>query len=149
MIKLQIWDTAGQERFQTITTSYYHNANGVAVVYDVTNRESFDSVARWFRDVDNLASPDVCKILIGNKTDLFGSRVVTQKEGSELARSLGVGFLETSAKTSENVGEMFITLARFIKDQMYGKKLAALHTNEIKLENGKKIGEESSSWCNC
>lgn len=145
---MQIWDTAGQERFQTITTSYYHNANGIAVVYDVTNRESFDSVTRWFNDVNNLASPNVCKILIGNKTDLFNERVVTEKEGSELARSLGVGFLETSAKTAENVDKMFLTIARFIKDQMYGKEFSTGKTNEIKLD-GKKVSDENSSWCSC
>lgn len=115
----------------------------------MTNRESFDSVVRWFNDVNNLASQNVCKILIGNKTDLFNDRVVTEKEGRELARSLGVGFLETSAKTAENVHEMFITLARSIKDQIYGKKLASLHTNEIKLEEGRQIKNENHSWCSC
>jgi Ras-related protein Rab-1A len=106
-IKLQIWDTAGQERFQSITTNYYHGSHGIAIVYDITNRQSFDNLRRWVADVDRLGNPQVCRIIIGNKADLQEKRQVKRHEGQSFADNLGVPFLETSAKTSFNVREMF------------------------------------------
>lgn len=110
-VKLQIWDTAGQEKFQTITQSYYHNADAAAVVYDVTNRDTFDSASKWYEDVMQLSSPECCKVLIGNKCDLESKRQVTTDEGRELADLLQIPFLETSAMEADNVVEMFQTMA--------------------------------------
>jgi len=67
VVKLQIWDTAGQERFHTITTSFYRQAMGIMLVYDITNQKSFNNVTNWLRNIDEHASDDVVKILIGNK----------------------------------------------------------------------------------
>jgi Ras-related protein Rab-1A len=106
-IKLQIWDTAGQERFQTITANYYHGSHAIAIVYDITSRSSFDNLRRWIADVERLATPQVCKLVIGNKADLEEKRQVRRDEGRAFADNLGVPFLETSAKTSYNVREMF------------------------------------------
>ncbi|OHT00329.1 GTP-binding protein ypt1 [Tritrichomonas foetus] len=106
-IKLQIWDTAGQERFHSITSNYYNGSHAIAIVYDVTNRESFDNVSKWISDVNNLANEHVCKMLIGNKVDLEEKRVVSFEEGQKMADSLGIPFLETSAKSTKNVNEMF------------------------------------------
>merc|ERR1712022_81655 len=69
-IKLQIWDTAGQERFRTITQNYYRGANGIIVVYDVTDASSFDSVTRWLQEIKRNVGRDVHKMLVGNKSDL-------------------------------------------------------------------------------
>merc|ERR1712164_51540 len=66
-IKLQIWDTAGQERFRTITSSYYRGAHGIIVVYDVTDQDSFDNVARWITEIERFAGQDVNKMMVGNK----------------------------------------------------------------------------------
>ena len=109
-IKLQIWDTAGQERFRTITSAYYRGADGVIMVYDVTHRESFDHVSEWLAEVNKHASEDCCKLIIGNKSDAPG-RAVTTEEAREKADELACPFLETSAKTSTNVEEAFLTLA--------------------------------------
>jgi Ras-related protein Rab-1A len=68
--KLQIWDTAGQERFRTITSSYYRGANGIIIVYDVTNEETFKEVKMWLNEIQRYAPADVCKMLVGNKIDL-------------------------------------------------------------------------------
>ena len=148
-VKLQIWDTAGQERFQTITTSYYHNSDGIAVVYDVTDRDSFDAVNRWFSDVQRLAAPDVCKMLIGNKSDLNEARKVSTKEGKALAASLGVPFLETSAKLCDNVQEMFLRMAGYVKAKKLGSDLPSQKPAQVtvSISEGKKI--ESSSGCSC
>merc|ERR1712210_435436 len=69
-IKLQIWDTAGQERFHTITTSYYRGANGILLVYDITQPKTFDNISKWLRNINEHASEDVERMLIGNKCDM-------------------------------------------------------------------------------
>jgi Ras-related protein Rab-8A len=74
-VKLQIWDTAGQERFRTITTAYYRGAMGIILVYDVTDERSFLNIANWIRNVEQYASPNVNKILVGNKCDMEDKRV--------------------------------------------------------------------------
>jgi len=117
-IKLQIWDTAGQERFRTITSSYYRGAHGIIVVYDVTDNESFQNVKQWLHEIDRYASENVNKLLVGNKSDLENKRVVSAEQGKEFADSLGIEFLETSAKTSVNVEQAFLTMASQIKDRM-------------------------------
>jgi Ras-related protein Rab-1A len=90
-IKLQIWDTAGQESFRNITSAYYRGAHGIILVYDVTNRESFDNVKQWVLEIDRYASEDTIKILVGNKSDRH-ERVVTSKQGQEFADSLGIPY---------------------------------------------------------
>ena len=65
-VKLQIWDTAGQERFHTITTSYYRGANGIMLVYDITNPKSFDNITKWLKNITDFASDDVERILRNN-----------------------------------------------------------------------------------
>jgi len=116
-IKLQIWDTAGQERFRTITSSYYRGAHGIIVVYDVTEQKSFDSIQKWLQEIDTFAGPTVTKLLVGNKCDLDSQRVIQTPKGEELAKSLGIPFIETSAKTTKNVEEAFLRLTRNIRDK--------------------------------
>lgn len=147
--KLQVWDTAGQERFQTITTSYYHNANGIAVVYDITNRESFEAVNKWFKDVDRLASPDVCRILIGNKDDMNDVRTVNTKEGQDLAAALGVPFLETSAKSSHNVDDMFMMMGKAIKEKKSGKSIGTGIREPVKIVGRSVDQSPSGGYCQC
>jgi Ras-related protein Rab-1A len=115
VVKLQIWDTAGQERFRTLTSSYYRGAHGIIIVYDVTDRDSFENVRQWMVEIDRFANPGVCKILVGNKCDMEEIRKVTQEEGAELARHFEIPFLETSAKSSINVEQSFITMSKEIK----------------------------------
>jgi len=114
-IKLQIWDTAGQERFRTITTAYYRGAMGIMLLYDVTNEKSFDNIKNWIRNIEENASADVEKMLLGNKCELSSARQVSKERGEQLAVEYGIKFMETSAKTSVNVEEAFHTLARDIK----------------------------------
>jgi len=116
-IKLQIWDTAGQERFRTITAAYYRGAHGIIVVYDVTDSESFENVKMWLKEIDRYAAEDVDKLLIGNKSDLVSKKVVEYSIAKELADSLSIPFLETSARNTINVDQMFLTMARQIQDR--------------------------------
>ncbi|KAL2773988.1 ras-related protein Rab-1A isoform 1, partial [Daubentonia madagascariensis] len=117
-IKLQIWDTAGQERFRTITSSYYRGAHGIIVVYDVTDQESFNNVKQWLQEIDRYASENVNKLLVGNKCDLTTKKVVDYTTAKEFADSLGIPFLETSAKNATNVEQSFMTMAAEIKKRM-------------------------------
>ncbi|NXU80383.1 RAB8A protein, partial [Oreotrochilus melanogaster] len=124
-IKLQIWDTAGQERFRTITTAYYRGAMGFILMYDITNEESFNAVQDC--SVFDLfpsqhASPDVEKMILGNKCDANDKRQVSREQGEKLAASFGIKFMETSAKANINIENAFFTLARDIKAKM-DKKL--------------------------
>ena len=85
-IKLQIWDTAGQERFKTITTSYYKGAHAILIVFDITDRDSFDHVRNWMADIDKFAKEGVLRILVGNKCVLAERRQVTMEEAKEIAK---------------------------------------------------------------
>lgn len=110
-VKLQIWDTAGQERFRTITSAYYRGADGIIMVYDVTSGDSFEHVNDWLKEVNRYASEGTCKLLVGNKSDRTTDKVVTAEQAKEYADDLGIAFLETSAKSAQNVEEAFLTMA--------------------------------------
>nr|CAI44499.1 rab_C38 [Paramecium tetraurelia] len=86
-VKLQIWDTAGQDRFRTITSSYYRGAQGIIIVFDVTDRESFNQIRQWIQEIDKFAAESVNKILVGNKIDSSQRRVSTDE-----AEALGIQF---------------------------------------------------------
>eukprot|EP01083_Nonionella_stella_P174259 603576_1 len=112
-VKMQLWDTAGQERFRTITSPYYRGAHGVLLVYDVTDRESFDDIIRWNDQIDKYKTNCVHKVLIGNKSDLSQSVQVTFHESQELCKKLNIATcIETSAKNNVNVDDAFNTLAK-------------------------------------
>ena len=115
----QIWDTAGQERFRTITTSYFRGAQGILLVYDVTDRGSFQAIKTWVEEIERNADKHVNKILIGNKCDVEDSaRAVTRAEGEALARDFSMKFFETSAKKNIQVGEAFESIAVAVVDRM-------------------------------
>lgn len=116
-IKLQIWDTAGQEAFRSITRAYYRGATGALLVYDIGRRATFDHLAQWLTDARQNAQPNMVIILIGNKSDLE-KRAVSYEEGAWFARQNGLFFLETSAKTGENVEAAFIDTARQIHENL-------------------------------
>ncbi|KZT03017.1 ras-domain-containing protein [Laetiporus sulphureus 93-53] len=115
-VKLSIWDTAGQERFRTITSSYYRGAQGVFLVYDVANRESFDALPRWFSELDTYVSKSVVRIVVGNKVDKEFSRQVSYAEGEQFAERMNSLFIEASAKTAVNVKQAFQEVVEKIMD---------------------------------
>eukprot|EP00357_Protocruzia_adherens_P020155 CAMPEP_0115025884 /NCGR_PEP_ID=MMETSP0216-20121206/34341_1 /TAXON_ID=223996 /ORGANISM="Protocruzia adherens, Strain Boccale" /LENGTH=220 /DNA_ID=CAMNT_0002400703 /DNA_START=43 /DNA_END=705 /DNA_ORIENTATION=+ len=110
-IKLQLWDTAGQERFRSLIPSYIRDSSLAVIVYDITNRKSFESVNKWVEDIRNERGSEVIIMLVGNKVDLEDRRVIPKTEGEKLAKSLEVLFMETSAKEGTNVKSLFKKLA--------------------------------------
>ena len=116
-VKAQIWDTAGQERYKSITTTYYKGAKGALVVYDITRKETFDSVDRWISELLNSGDKNMTMLLIGNKCDLDNQRQVTKEQGEEKAKAFKVAFLETSASSGENLDVAF----EMIMKEVYSK----------------------------
>ncbi|XP_053647988.2 ras-related protein Rab-8A [Cherax quadricarinatus] len=114
-VKLQIWDTAGQERFRSVTHAYYRDAHALLLLYDVMNKNSYDNTRAWLAEVHEYAQDDVVIMLIGNKCDVNGDRVVRREDGERLAREYNVAFMETSAKTGLNVDLAFMAVARELK----------------------------------
>ena len=105
-IPVKIWDTAGQERFKTITYSFYRQAQGVMIAFDVTNRESFENVKNWIDSIENHAKENIQKVLIGNKIDLEDERKISKTEAQNLADEYDIPYFETSAKLGKNVAEV-------------------------------------------
>ncbi|KAM3128247.1 hypothetical protein pb186bvf_019666 [Paramecium bursaria] len=110
-IKLQVWDTAGQEKFKGIARAYYKGAVGALMIYDITDSTSFQSIKRWQDEVQQHAKENIVLMLVGNKCDLEQNRKVTKKESIEFAQANKMGFLETSAKTGQNIDFAFQQLA--------------------------------------
>ncbi|KAL1236037.1 hypothetical protein TSPI_07251 [Trichinella spiralis] len=157
-IKLQIWDTAGQERFRTITNAYYRGAMGILLVYEITNEKSFENIKNWVRNIEEHASANVEKIILGNKCDMEDKRQVSRERGAQLAIEYGVKFMETSAKANINVESAFFTLARDIKAKAqknleasttqsasFGRRL----TQNIYGDSGKKRNFFAGWRCSC
>lgn len=110
-VTLQVWDTAGHERFKTITTSYYRNADGVLLVYDMTTPDTFRTLDSWLSDIRAYSKENVGILLCGNKADLPRPRAVEYKEGKTYAEKHGLGYVETSAATGSNVDSAFTKVA--------------------------------------
>ncbi|CAB0012217.1 unnamed protein product [Nesidiocoris tenuis] len=110
-IRVQIWDTAGQERFQTITKTYYRGTNGVIIVYDVTDGDSFVHVQRWLAEIEQNCET-VDKVIVGNKNDCPERKVVLTEDAQRFADLMSTPLFETSAKHNTNVDEMFMDIIR-------------------------------------
>nr|AAC47440.1 rab6 [Plasmodium falciparum 3D7] len=110
-VRLQLWDTAGQERFRSLIPSYIRDSAAAIVVYDITNRQSFENTTKWIQDILNERGKDVIIALVGNKTDLGDLRKVTYEEGMQKAQEYNTMFHETSAKAGHNIKVLFKKIA--------------------------------------
>ena len=155
IFRIQVWDTAGQETFRSITRAYYKNSVCAFVVYDISNRTTFDNIKTWVEDCKRLSPKAVLMILIGNKTDLEEKREVSYEEGSIYASKHGMLFYECSAKTGQNIDKIFIESTREIdkriKDGFYDLSnenciiKQGTMTSSITLNNNKN--KEESGYC--
>lgn len=117
LVKAQFWDTAGQEKYDSLTTSYYKGAKGALIVYDITQKSSFDKIESLLKKLRDNSNKNVSVILVGNKCDLEDNREVLKEDGEELAQKLKIKFMEVSAKTGENLDKLFQNLI----DEVYEK----------------------------
>ena len=155
IFRIQVWDTAGQETFRSITRAYYKNSVCAFVVYDISNRTTYDNIKTWVEDCKRLSPKAVLMILIGNKTDLEEKREVSYDEGSIYASKHGMLFYECSAKTGQNIDKIFIESTREIdkriKDGFYDLSnenciiKQGTMTSNITLNNNKN--KEESGYC--
>ena len=109
-----IWDTAGQEKFQAVSSSLYRGALGAIIVYDITNRNSFENVTKWLGQLEKFGEQNCIKIIIGNKCDMNHLRQVTVDEGKDFAEKHGMAFMETSALNATNIELAFSTILQNI-----------------------------------
>jgi Ras-related protein Rab-1A len=117
LAKVQIWDTAGQDRFKAIVASYYRGCHCVLLVFDLTNRETFDNIDNWVDEVQKHSPNNAPQyILIGTKSDLTALRQIPYDECVEKAKKLGTEYVETSARDNDNVTEAFTKVVeKYIK----------------------------------
>ena len=142
-IKLKIWDTAGQERFRNITTQYQTGADGLVLVYDVTDDASYEKIRDWMDQIlSNTQKDDIGLVLLGNKCDME-PRSVTEEQGNKLAEELKISYFETSALTGQGIKEAFEQLTRDIMK----KKGVGENTGDVGLDLKKTKNKNGKGDC--
>ena len=137
--RVQLWDTAGQERFRTIAKSYYNGAHGIILMYDVTNRKTYDNIRKWLNQIKEQAKKTICIVLIANKIDSDG-RIVTKEEGERLAKESNLEIFEASAKEKTNVNEAFERIIENISENYEANNVGVqLDEKETKKKKKKKF----------
>jgi Ras-related protein Rab-18 len=145
--RLNLLDTAGQERFRTLSNSYYRGAHGVILVYDISNRDSFLAMERWFEEAESNAQPGAILYLVGAKMDKNAVRMVKPEEGERMAKERGCqGFCEVSSKTRENVRKPFIEIVDAIVKK---PELLNSGTRKAGIAVGGGGNEGYGSGCSC
>ncbi len=139
MIKVQLWDTAGQDRYRTIAKNYYKGSHGILLLYDVTKVNSFENISEWIKDIRDEVYEKTIIFLIGNKIDKSNERKVTKEQGEKLANEYNLPFFEASAKSGENVDEVFKALY---------KKIGEVYI-DMQKERGEKLEGKNAKKKKC
>ena len=138
-IKVMIFDTAGQERFRSLASNYIRKANGILLVYDISDKNTFLNIENWMTSIKEESSDTIPIILIGNKCDLDDQRKIQKEEGEQFANNNNLKFFETSCKDGDNVEKCFIELTKLIIER---KKEKQFNPNTQKLVNKEKKKEK-------
>ena len=154
-IRVDIWDTAGQERYKNITKNYFRGAHGIILVFDITNKVTFDVLKTWFITAQNIVPPETEMIVVGNKIDLEDKREINFESLKEFGLKHKIDVFETSAKTGEGVEEIFTYLInKLFKNKNIGKILP--NDDEISKRNDSHVLDKESQRprekkkdCNC
>ena len=126
-VKLQIWDTAGEEKFRSLTPMYYKNAAAVILVYDSTNEDTFHSIGKWVKEIDEHRTTQVIVFLVANKCDMSQQEEVSLKTGMEYAKKIKASnFIQTSAKENIGIDDLFYTIA----ERLYFKAITEQRNEE-------------------
>ena len=144
-VKVQLWDTAGEERFKTIAKSYYKGAHGIVLIYDVTNRKTYDNIRKWMNQIKDDSSSNISIILVANKIDCENEfRQVIKEEGEVLAKNNNLPIFEASAKDNINVEESFKYLIEEINKKI--SHFTVQTTTKLNNDN-KNIKQEKKGCC--
>ena len=152
-IRIKIWDTAGQERYKSLTQGYFRNAEGIMIVYDVSNSDSFNNLKYWIQSIKthiNLDNNEVPAIIIGNKIDIF-EREVSKEEGEKFSKEQKLEYFETSAKSGKGVDECIkFLIKKVLKNK--GNSKEESEKDSIKIEENKndkkKLKKKLDNCCN-
>eukprot|EP00486_Rosalina_sp_Unknown_P002420 CAMPEP_0201564180 /NCGR_PEP_ID=MMETSP0190_2-20130828/2220_1 /ASSEMBLY_ACC=CAM_ASM_000263 /TAXON_ID=37353 /ORGANISM="Rosalina sp." /LENGTH=158 /DNA_ID=CAMNT_0047980005 /DNA_START=190 /DNA_END=669 /DNA_ORIENTATION=+ len=148
VLRLQLWDTAGQERFRSLIPSYIRDSSVAIVVYDITNKTSFLNTHKWIEDVREERGDDVVIMLVGNKIDLNDHRQVTKNEGEEKSNQLGVMFMETSAKSGDNIKSLFRKVATNLPGMDEQQKNQNDNAQKVELKDDDDNKQPTGAcWC--
>ncbi|KAK8871872.1 hypothetical protein M9Y10_007617 [Tritrichomonas musculus] len=147
-VKLQVWDTAGQEKFRSITKAYFRGAHGILVVFDLSNRDSFDKTQDWINSIKE-SDDSIDLIIIGNKCDL--QREVSIEEAQDFAAGYNVRYFETSAKDNTNVNEAFQYLSTQIYHKLYSENpiKPSTKTSKKTIKIDKADDQKNTKKCDC
>ncbi|GAM22538.1 hypothetical protein SAMD00019534_057130 [Acytostelium subglobosum LB1] len=127
-VKLEIWDTAGQESFRAITNNYYRGAHVALLVYDISMRQTFQTIRYWLEEIRNMSGEDTAIVLVGNKCDCADQkRMVTMEEAQMFAKEHSIPFFETSAKDNTNVEQAFTCAVRQVIQWINEGKLVVVN----------------------
>ncbi|KAI9682059.1 MAG: GTP-binding protein of the rab/ypt [Caeruleum heppii] len=153
-VKFEIWDTAGQERYKSLAPMYYRNANCAVVVYDITQASSLDKAKAWVKELQRQANENIIIALAGNKLDLVtetpDKRAITTADAEAYAREAGLLFFETSAKTAENVRDLFTAIARKLPLDQAGPRNIRSATRQGGVDlRPEAPGTQAAGACNC
>ena len=148
-IKFQVWDTAGQERFRTIISSYYKGAHGILLVYDITLKESFESLNDWLNEIKKNTSKNIVKVLIGNKIDLNDKRIISFDEAKEFADNNNMKYIETSAKTATNVDQAFGLIGVELMKSFKGNEEKNTNKKNVVLSNSEAVTDNKQIKKGC
>lgn len=143
-VQLHVWDTAGQERFWSVTPAYCRNADGIIMMYDITDAKSFKDISFWLDKLSEYSPPDVHVLLLGSKLDLGEQRVIRQDMGKEQARKMSAIFSEVSAATGENVE---IAITSFVRSILNRRGFFAVLSTHDDSDDVITVGEERKSNC--
>ena len=147
LIKMQIWDTAGHEKFRTITTSYYKSAHAIIILYDITQKTSFEHIKNWITEIDKFGKQGVLKVIVGNKLDLENNRKISKEDAENLALKYGVKLWEVSAKDNTNINEAFKALAdSFMENRTINRAESKHHKGSISIKKG-DVNKKKKSCC--
>ena len=135
-IQLKFYDTAGQEQYRAISFTLIKSADGIFLVYDITQRKTFDDINRWIESIKEIKDEHFPIVLLGNKCDLEEKRNIDKEEGEKLAKDNGFPFIETSCKDGTNIKESVKILVSKIIEKKKEEKLK--NNEEGEKENDKK-----------
>lgn len=149
-IKLQIWDTAGQERFKSLTTSYYKSADGFIVVFDITDKNSFENIKSWLEEIKkhteiNINKPEI--LLVSTKLDLEEKRAVLDSDVEKLCQEYNLSYTGTSSKLQINVNKIFSNITQSLlinKDYIQSNNNSNNSTQKLNLKENKFVNFISS-----